>query len=271
MCFRNIFSELHLNLIKKITSNDRYPEITEKWNASFISQIYNINNSHFMQYVFIYGGSFNISSMRLLIAINSYNYNYINYLISFTNFNQPSNFWALWKNTSLFLGLLNNKNVDNEVIQLILHKMQRKYDGPNSEYVLNECCIKQFCQIKTFKKDDIIWKRLLWILLKTSKYAKNPPFKTLNVHKYGVPTICNNLDIVKLKFFMNANLLNPKVLFTDYYVRQLCTKDENDKDYPKVMRFLVVMFDWICEKCKNEPQIQSQLKEYMKIAEKYRD
>ena len=267
-------SEINLNLIKKITSNIEYPEISEKWNNKFISQIYNINNSHFMQYVFIYGGSFNISSMRLLIAINSYNYNYINYLISFTNFNHPTNFWSLWNNTSLFLGLLNNKNVDNDVIELILYKMQRKYDGINSEYIINNCCIKQFCQIMTFNDNDIIWKRLLWILLKTSKYAKKDPFKALNIHKYGIPIICKNLDIKKLKYFINANLLNPKVLFTDYYVRQLCKKDEdntNPKEYTKIMKFLVVLFDWICDKCKNEAQIQSQLKQYLKIAKKYRD
>ena len=152
--------------------------------------------------------------------------------------------------------------------------MQRKYDGINSEYIINNCCIKQFCQIMTFKDNDIIWKRLLWILLKTSKYAKKDPFKSLNVHKYGIPIICKNVDIKKLKYFINANLLNPKVLFTDYYVRQLCAKDEDttdDEEYNKTMKFLVVLFDWICDKCANEPQIQASLTEYLKIAKKYRD
>eukprot|EP01083_Nonionella_stella_P031500 86253_1 len=264
-------SEYNLSLIKSVTSNERFPQIAEKWNNKFISQIYNINSSHFMQYVFVYGGHFTISSMRLLIAINSYNVNYIHYLVSFTNFSHCKSFWALWNNTSLFLGLLNNRNIENDVIEYILYKMQRKYDGENSEYVLNNCCIMQFCHIMTFEANDVIWKRLLWILLKTSKYAKKPPFNKLDVHKYGVPIICSNLDIVKLKYFIKSNLLHPKRLFTDYYIRQLCAKDEDQKDYRKTMKFLIVAFDWIVDKCSNEPQIQTQMHQYLKHANKYRD
>lgn len=263
-------SEKNLNLIKRITSNAVCPEVAKTWNSKFVSQIYNIDTAHFMQYVFVFGGNLSVQSMRLLLAMNSNNLNNVHYLLSFTNFNHHTTFWSLWSETSLFLGLLNNDNVSNDVIELILLKMQRHYDGVHSERVLNKCCIEQFVQIDGFKKEDIIWKRLLWILLPKSKYAKKDPFRSLNVHRYGIPTLCRKLDTVKLRWFLSANLLDPKALFTDANVRRLCAKDESDADYEQAMRFLVVLFDWITVKCKREPQIQRDMARYKAIADKYR-
>ena len=263
-------SERNLTLIKGITATAVYPEVARKWNSKFVAQIYNIDTAHFMQYVFVFGGAFSVQSMRLLIAMNSSNLNNVHYLLSFTNFNHHATFWALWENTSLFLGLLNNATVSNDVVELILLKMQRHYDGVRSERVLNKCCIEQFVQIDSFKKGDMIWKRLLWLLLKTSKYRSADPFKALNVHRYGIPTLCRKLDVVKLRWILNADLVDPKAMFTDRDVRRLCAKDEADGDYEETMRFLVVLFDWITEKCKNEAQIQRSMARYKEIAAKYR-
>lgn len=253
-------------LIKTMTAA-AYPDVGIRWNSKLMAQIYNLEAAHFMQFVFVFGGAFSVQSMRMLIAMNSSNCNNVRYLLSNTNFKDNSAFWSLWDGTSLFMGLLNNASGD--VVELILTKMQQHYDGANSERILNECCIGQFVR-NSFSPHQAIFKRLLWIMLKTSKFANADPFRSIDVVRYGIPSLCKSLDAVKLRFFMCHNLVDPMEVFKSGHIRELCAKDEDARDYERTMRFLVVLFDWITVKCQDEPEIQESLERYHQMAVRYR-